>query len=215
MNAKQERQADVWEKWDWLWKALFYAAFLGSTLLMLLDDDRTAPAWVALLLTGILLLWHWGGLKLAYRNSDDWDERPILRFVIILGDIALWFALVNISPAYYFALFGLFGQIFCPAVPKLRKLKPDIEDGWRVEIGSSTVQTDRESPSIRPGEVEVMATCIRDGVIRGETSVVKEDVTQGGLSRVYTGFQSDRLDGLVDDRLGNFHTRLGFLWDLG
>ncbi len=112
MNTKQERQADVWEKWDWLWKAIFYAAALGSTLLMLLDDDRPAPAWLALLLTGVWLLWHWGGLRLAYRDSDSWDERPSLRFVVILGDIVLWFVLVNMSPAYYFALFGLFGQVF-------------------------------------------------------------------------------------------------------
>ena len=112
MNAKQERQKDVWVKWDWLWKAIFYAAVLVSTWLMLLDDGRKAPVWVLLLLTGILLLWHWGGLKLAYRQSDVLDDHDILRFIVIIGVIVLWFALVNISPAYYFTLFGLFGQIF-------------------------------------------------------------------------------------------------------
>lgn len=112
MNTKQERQKDVWVKWDWLWKALFYAAVLVSTWLMLLDDDRKAPVWVMLLLTGILLLWHWGGLKLAYRKSDNWDDHVIFRFIVILGVIVLWFVLVNLSPAYYFTLFGLFGLIF-------------------------------------------------------------------------------------------------------
>ena len=112
MNAKQERQKDVWVKLDWLWKALFYAAVIGSTWLMLLDDDRKAPIWVMLLLTGILLLWHWGGLKLAYRKSDDPDNNAIFRFIVIIGLIAIWFALVNMSPAYYFTLFGLFGLVF-------------------------------------------------------------------------------------------------------
>ena len=112
MSIKQERQADVWERWDWLWTAIFYAAVLIPTALMLFDDDRAAPAWVALLLTGMLLLWHWGGLKLAYRDLTDWDERPLLRFIIIIGDVVIWFVLVNISPFYYFTLFGLFGQIF-------------------------------------------------------------------------------------------------------
>ena len=112
MNAKQERQKDVWVKWDWLWKAIFYAAVIVSTWLMLLDDDRKAPVWVVLLLTGMLLLWHWGGLKLAYRKSDDWDRYAIFRFIVIIGVIVLWFALVNMSPAYYFTLFGLFGLIF-------------------------------------------------------------------------------------------------------
>ena len=112
MNAKQERQKDVWVKWDWLWKAIFYAAVVVSTWLMLLDDDRKAPVWVALLLTGILLLWHWGGLKLAYRRSDVLDNQAIFRFIVIIGVIILWFALVTMSPAYYFTLFGLFGQVF-------------------------------------------------------------------------------------------------------
>jgi signal transduction histidine kinase len=111
MNAKQERQKDVWVKWDWLWKAIFYAAVIVSAWLMLLDDDRKAPIWVMLLLTGILLLWHWGGLKLAYRKSDVLDNH-IIRFIVIIGVIVLWFALVNISSAYYFTLFGLFGQVF-------------------------------------------------------------------------------------------------------
>lgn len=112
MNAKQERRADVWVKWDWLWRAIFYAAVIVSTWLMLLDDDRKAPVWAALLLTGILLLWHWGGLKLAYRKSGDLDRYAIFRFIVIIGIIVLWFALVKLSPAYYFTLFGLFGQIF-------------------------------------------------------------------------------------------------------
>ena len=59
-----------------------------------------------------MLLWHWGGLRLAYKDLDSWDERLITRFIIIIGDIILWFVLVNMSPAYYFALFGLFIQVF-------------------------------------------------------------------------------------------------------
>ncbi|MCL4870773.1 MAG: sensor histidine kinase [Anaerolineae bacterium] len=112
MNVNQERQKDVWVKWDWLWQALFYAAVIVSTWLMLLDDDRKAPVWVALLLTAILLLWQWGGLKLADRKWDVLDNHAIFRFIVIIGVIVLWFALLSISPAYYFTLFGLFGQVF-------------------------------------------------------------------------------------------------------
>jgi signal transduction histidine kinase len=115
MNKSQERRADVWKKWDWLWKVTFYTSVFVSAALMLFDDNRAAPVWVALLLTGTLLLWHWGGLRLAYKGVagwDEWNERPILRFIIIIVDIILWFVLVNISPAYYFVLFGLFSQIF-------------------------------------------------------------------------------------------------------
>jgi signal transduction histidine kinase len=40
------------------------------------------------------------------------DKHAIFRFIVIIGVIVLWFALVNMSPAYYFTLFGLFGQVF-------------------------------------------------------------------------------------------------------
>ncbi len=112
MNAKQEMQKDVWVKWDWLWQAIFYAAVIVSTWLMLLDDDRKAPIPAMLLLTGILLLWHWGGLKLANRTSEVLDNHALFRFIVMIGVIVLWFVLVRMSPAYYFTLFGLFGQVF-------------------------------------------------------------------------------------------------------
>ena len=111
-NESGKQQKDVWQDWDWLWTAVFYASVLISAGLMLLDESRGAPAWVALLLTGLLLLWHGGGLWLAYRNGKRWDERAGLRFLIFVGDILLWFLLVNITPAYYVALLGLFSQVF-------------------------------------------------------------------------------------------------------
>ena len=112
MNVKQQRQPDVWEKWEWLWQAIFYTTALVSFGLLLLDSNRAAEIWVPGLLSALMLLWHWGGLRLAYKNLATWDERPLARFIVILGDILLWFVLVNISPAYYLALFGLFLQVF-------------------------------------------------------------------------------------------------------
>lgn len=112
MSKRLGQQANVWEKWEWLWNAIFYTTVLASVGLMLRDENRAASIWVAALLTAVLLLWHWGGLRLAYNDMASWDERTIARFLIIIGDVILWFVLVNISIAYYFALFGLFGQVF-------------------------------------------------------------------------------------------------------
>lgn len=112
MSKRLGQQADVWEKWEWLWNAIFYTTVLASVVLMLRDESRAASIWVAALLTAVLLLWHWGGLRLAYKDMASWDERTIARFLIIIGDVILWFVLVNVSIAYYFALFGLFGQVF-------------------------------------------------------------------------------------------------------
>ncbi len=80
---------------------------------MLRDGNRAAQVWLVGLLTSVLLLWYWGGFRLAYKDLASWEERTIARFIIIVCDNLLWFVLVNISWAYYFALFGLFGQVFC------------------------------------------------------------------------------------------------------
>lgn len=112
MSENIKGQADVWEKWAWLWSAVFYTTLVLSSVLMVRDANRSAPIWVAALLTLVMVLWHWGGIRLAYRDMEAWDERAMVRFTILVGDIVLWFVLVNISVAYYAALFGLFGQVF-------------------------------------------------------------------------------------------------------
>ena len=112
MNADQQRQMDAWEKWEWLWKSLFYATVLISFGIVLFDSNQTTPLWVTGLLTVVMLLWHRFGMRLAYKNLSSWDERPLPRFVVILGDIVLWFLLVNISPAFYIVLFGTFIMVF-------------------------------------------------------------------------------------------------------
>lgn len=112
MMANQEQHKDVWEKWDWLWMTMFYGSVLFSAVLLVDSRASLANNWLPLLLTGVLVLWHGGGLRLAYGRVPNWERRPLLRFIILLGDIGLWYVLVNLSPAYYFLLFGFFGQIF-------------------------------------------------------------------------------------------------------
>lgn len=107
-----QKQPDVWEKWAWVWKAIFYTTVLASMGLMLRDSSRAASIWVAVALTAALLVWHWAGFRLAYKDMTSWDQRAITRFILIMGDIILWFLLVNISTAYYLALFGLFAEVF-------------------------------------------------------------------------------------------------------
>jgi len=112
MNANKQSQMDAWEKWEWLWKSFFYAAFLVSFGIVLFSSDPTEPLWLTGLLTGGVLIWHWFGMRQAYRDLNSWNERPHPRFAIITGDIIIWFILVNLSPAYYVSLFGLFIMVF-------------------------------------------------------------------------------------------------------
>jgi len=112
MNADRQCQMDAWEKWEWLWKTLFYATILVSFSIVFFDGNQSTLLWMTGLLTVAMLLWHWFGMRLAYRNLISWDKRPLPRFFVILGDIILWFILVNLSPAFYIALFGLFIMVF-------------------------------------------------------------------------------------------------------
>ncbi|MDX1414933.1 MAG: sensor histidine kinase [Candidatus Promineifilaceae bacterium] len=112
MDKQSATITDVWLRWDWLWTTIFYGAIAFSAVLTILEaQDRTTLG----LILGITLLWvvwHALGLRLAYRNMEDWDARPWSRLVVIIGDIIFWTVLVNLSPNYYFALFGMFAQYF-------------------------------------------------------------------------------------------------------
>jgi signal transduction histidine kinase len=112
MSVDQQSQRDAWEKWEWLWKTLFYATLLISFGVATINTDRAASLWMSGLLTGGIFLWHGFGIRQAYKGLTYWDERPHARFTIITGDIIFWFILVNISPAYYIGLFGMFIMVF-------------------------------------------------------------------------------------------------------
>ena len=43
MAAKQQRQVDVWEKWNWLWNAIFYLTVVASVVLMLFVTPPKPP----------------------------------------------------------------------------------------------------------------------------------------------------------------------------
>lgn len=112
MSRANTQQTDVWVKWNWMWQVIFYVSVLFSSLLVLLDDAPLAEKGLLIGLSVLFLAWHTIGLRVAYRGLADWGERPYLRFIVLLGDIAFWFVLVTLSPAYYFALFGMFSQMF-------------------------------------------------------------------------------------------------------
>jgi signal transduction histidine kinase len=78
---------------------------------MLIGNDLNESLWIGLLLATILALWHWLGLRLTFKGHGAWNQHIPLRFIVIMGDIVLWYALLTLSPAFYFVLFG-FGLIF-------------------------------------------------------------------------------------------------------
>jgi len=112
MDTKEHPQIDAWEKGGGLWEAIFYVAFLLSFGVLLLNRNQNISLLTPGLLTAVLILWHWFGMWQAHKGLTSWDERPLPRFAVIMGDIILWFILVSISPAYYIGLFGMFIMVF-------------------------------------------------------------------------------------------------------
>jgi len=111
MNKKSTDITDVWIRWNWLWTTIFYGAVVVSAVLTIIDSD-SGNLGLILGITLFWMIWHYVGLRLTYRGIKTWDDHAFLRFLVILGDILFWFILVNLSPNYYFALFGMFAQIF-------------------------------------------------------------------------------------------------------
>lgn len=112
-RREQEHLADVWTRWAWIWSFLFYAVVAVSVVALFYEHDGSViDLWLPLALTLFMLAWHTVGLRIAERQSPNWEERVWPRFVVLMGDIVLWVILVNLSPAYYFILFGLYSQLF-------------------------------------------------------------------------------------------------------
>ncbi|MEO1643583.1 MAG: sensor histidine kinase [Chloroflexota bacterium] len=112
VNDKAYQQADMWERGNWLWQAIFYLAIAISLGFALRDDTLAGSLFILGILTLALVLWHSIGMALAYRNLQSWAQYPTSRFVVLMGDMVMWFILVSITPTYYITLFGLFIQVF-------------------------------------------------------------------------------------------------------
>lgn len=103
-------QADAWERWSWIWHAVFAASIVGSfTVLIGSGDDAEPWVWITF---AVLPVWHWVGLKIGYRASPQWEEQQWPRMIVIAGDVGLWFLLLTRNPAFYFLLLGLYSEVF-------------------------------------------------------------------------------------------------------
>ncbi len=112
VNKMSAKNDDVVLKWDWLWALLYYSSILLSMAFYAFEDNPPARVALVWVLSAGMMVWHWGGMKWAFHELQSWEDRPWKRFIVVIGDILFWFILVGFSPAYYFALFGLFSQVF-------------------------------------------------------------------------------------------------------
>jgi signal transduction histidine kinase len=106
-------RTDVWDRWGWIWSAVFYISLLVAFLLAWPDLDFSRPDGIlVLVLTLASALWHPVGAWYLPRRYPNFRERPVLMVMYLLVAFALWLALISIHGAFYFLLFGLYGQVF-------------------------------------------------------------------------------------------------------
>lgn len=113
MENKQTLSADVWERWGWIWSAIFYISLAASVLLVLPDTESDRSNFgLMLVLVVASALWHPVGAWYLVRRYPDFRERPVIMGGYLFVAFALWWGLLNLHDAFYFMLFGLYGQIF-------------------------------------------------------------------------------------------------------
>src|SRR3954453_4534222 len=99
----------AWERWWWLWDAVFYALLVVSVGLVLFGD--TGP-WggrgVAVALSVVLAGWYWGLVGRSPRlRGEPWRTQTCAA-----GLLPLALALIWVDPVFHLLLFGLYGLLY-------------------------------------------------------------------------------------------------------
>ena len=116
MTDTQTPLKSFWERWHWIWSALYYVSLIGPLTVVWVNGDLAGQqrTWAA----GLVLLscaWHWfwtrQGLRIQ-QNERPLRERPLLASFYLVGAILIWTQLLVFHPIFNFHLGGLFGQFF-------------------------------------------------------------------------------------------------------
>ena len=112
-QSHQSQATDVWERWAWIWSAVFFVSLLVPFAIVMLGQPQVpgAERVQIVVLTGLLTLWHLGSMLYA-RRVPNWRSHTLASVAIILVGIALWYLLVRINSTFYFTLAGFYSQIF-------------------------------------------------------------------------------------------------------
>jgi signal transduction histidine kinase len=147
-QSHQSQPADVWERWAWVWSAVFFVSlFVPFAMVMVGQPGPDGVERVQMVvLTGLLALWQIGCMLYA-RRVPDWRSHSLASTVIILVGIALWYPLVRINPAFYFTLAGLYSQIFF-MLPPLWAIPVSVGLGMLVVVQGGTGSLDLRDPGL-------------------------------------------------------------------
>lgn len=106
---------DFWVRWGWVWSAIYLVALFGALLLALgAEEWAESEAMVAVGIVVVAALWH-GGWTFVYPRTlpeGNLRQRPLLMALHLIGLVVAWYALIQLSQAFFFVLYGMFGLFF-------------------------------------------------------------------------------------------------------
>lgn len=107
--------ADFWERWNWIWSAVFYLTLVVPAMMI----AGETPANMQGQLAGLVLAacgWHWLWANWLPRHLSERDlvlRRYLwLSAIYVTGAVILWLQLVAFNTIFYIHLSGLFSQFF-------------------------------------------------------------------------------------------------------
>ncbi|MCB9430528.1 MAG: sensor histidine kinase [Ardenticatenaceae bacterium] len=112
-KAIQPVQTDFWERWNWIWSAVFYLTLVAPAMLIIQDLPAKEQGWLA----GMVLAacgWHWLWVTWVprYQNGVPLRRRTIFAAIYLVGAVILWLQLIAQDEIFYIHLSGLFNQFF-------------------------------------------------------------------------------------------------------
>lgn len=114
-KTTQLPQNDFWERWNWIWSAVFYLTLVVPALIagptLPAEAQQRLIGWV-----GVACGWHWLWATWLPRHLAP-GEVLLRRYsawagVYNAGNIWFWLQLIALDEVFYIHLSGLFGQIF-------------------------------------------------------------------------------------------------------
>lgn len=112
-QQRTRQEGEAWARWLPAWHGLFYGVLAATTLIALINPDRTFARADLALPVAALILWHlltvfasWGGRERPWAKSIFW-----LAPYWAVGS-ALWFNLTGYDMLYFILLSGLIPQLF-------------------------------------------------------------------------------------------------------
>ncbi|MCB8943201.1 MAG: sensor histidine kinase [Ardenticatenaceae bacterium] len=116
MTQTQPQHKDFFERWNWVWTAVFYLSLFIPTALIVDEVTGNERVWLIAL---VLFSCGWHGLWVVWilrrfgSGQTIWmRQRPYLGLLYLVVVVLVWTQLLAIHEVFYIHLSGLFSQFY-------------------------------------------------------------------------------------------------------